>query len=324
MAGGPHRSTARALLPWAILVILTGLVAGAAAALAPWRAWSAAPDIAARVNGEPVARAELQRMLADPTMRQQLQRELGVQGPDSKELERLALRKLINRRLILQEARRQELEVSEQDLAQAVAAVRGRFKDLEAFRAWLSARGLDDKSLLDAIRIEMLGTRATAALVQGVRLTDEQAQEYYEAHKDDLKAAEGVKLRVIAVKDRAAADEILATVRKGGDFARLARERSVAPHAAQDGDTGWIGLPALPPPLRTAVSKLKVGETGGPLQTGAEFLLIRLEERRPARARSVAEARPEIERRLLPAKRREVVHAWLTEQEKKSKIEVFP
>jgi hypothetical protein len=38
---------------------------------------------------------------------------------------------------------------------------------------------------------------------------------------------------------------------------------------------------------------------------------------------TLAHARPEIERRLLPAKRQEAVEAWLTEQQVKSKIEVL-
>jgi hypothetical protein len=70
--------------------------------------------------------------------------------------------------------------------------------------------------------------------------------------------------------------------------------------------------------------KLKPGEVGGPFEKGpAEFLIVGLQDRRPLRAKSMAEARPEIERRLLSAKQQEAVQAWLAEQEKKSKIEVF-
>jgi parvulin-like peptidyl-prolyl isomerase len=67
-----------------------------------------------------------------------------------------------------------------------------------------------------------------------------------------------------------------------------------------------------------------VGETGGPVQSGAEFLLVRVEERRPARVMTLAEAQPQIERRLRAAKQQEVVQAWLTEQAKQAKIEVVP
>jgi len=58
------------------------------------------------------------------------------------------------------------------------------------------------------------------------------------------------------------------------------------------------------------------------VQSGAEFLLVRVEERRPAHMMSLAEAQPQIERHLLAAKQQKVVQAWLAEQEKQAKIEV--
>jgi hypothetical protein len=69
---------------------------------------------------------------------------------------------------------------------------------------------------------------------------------------------------------------------------------------------------------------LKVGDIGGPVQKAeGEFLLVGLEGRRPVRAKSLAAARPEIEQHLLAIKQQEAIQAWLTGQEKKSKIEVF-
>jgi parvulin-like peptidyl-prolyl isomerase len=300
------------------------LVAGALVLLGPWGARGEDPKIAALVNGESVTLDELQRMLADPSTRGHLEQELGVQYPDSEKLERLALQKLIERRLFLQEAVRRSFTVSQEDLDQTLTALRGRFEDLRSFGIWLKERGLDDRSLFETLRTEMLAARVAAALVEGVAITEEQVRGYYEAHKQDLVIGEEVRLRIIAVESEAAAEEVLTALRKGGNFARVARKRSLGARAAQGGDTGWVDSRALPPPLRQAVGALKAGEAGGPLRKGAEeFLIIGLEGRRPAKAESLAEARPEIERRLLPAKQQEIIQAWLTEQEKKSKIEVL-
>jgi peptidyl-prolyl cis-trans isomerase C len=317
---GRCRSAARALLPWAILIVL---VVGAAAVLGPSEAWSAEPEVVALVNGEPVTRGELQRLVVDLSKRLPQQREFGVQEPDTKELERLALRKLITRRLILQEAGRREFTVTEQKLDRVVAGIRRRLKNPRRFAAWMKARGLDDKSLGEALRAGMLMTRVREVLVEGVRITDEQVREYYEAHQDDLKTAEEVRVRIIAVKDMAAAQEIVAALKKGEESERLAQERSLESRAAQRGDTRWVNPQTLPAPLQEAVGSLKVGETGGPVQTDDEFLLVRLEERKPVRTMSLTEARSAIEQRLLLAKREEVFQSWITEQEKQSKIEVF-
>ena len=110
----------------------------------------------ARVNGEPVTRDEVQRLLADPRARRQLQQELGVPEPDSTALEGLAVQKLIKNRLILQEARRREITVTEQDISRATAALRHRFKDLKNFGAWLTAQGLNDITLRETVRAQIL------------------------------------------------------------------------------------------------------------------------------------------------------------------------
>lgn len=317
---GCGRVIARALLQWAMLLVL---MVGPAAAGDPSKTGSAEPEVVARVNGEPVMRSELQRMVVNPNARRLYQHESGAKKVDGQEFTRWALRKLIVKRLALQEAARRNIKVAEQDLDRAVALWKARMKGAKKAEKYLKSRGLDEKSLRDAFRTDLLAGRVSAAVTQDVRVTEEQLQEYYEAHKAELQLPEEVRLRIIAVKDRAAADEVVAAVHRGEEFDRLARERSMEARAAEVGDRRWLAVPGLPPSLRAAVDRLKLGETSEPLQGSAEHIVVRLEARRPARTKSLAEARPEIERNLLPAKRQEVFQAWMAEQERKSRIEVF-
>ena len=314
-------SRVRRLLPRAILCVAA---VGIAVAFRPQLTSGAHMEIVARVNGDPVTRAQFDRMVANPLTLQQAQRELGVEEPDRKELERLAMRKLVHLRLLVQEAGRRRISVTRREIDEAVTALRRRFDDLKEFGAWVKEQGLNDPELFETVRTDMLAERVTAALVEGVSVTEEQAQQYFEAHRDDLVIGAEVRLRIIAVSNKAEAEEIVAAVRKGEPFDRLARRRSVGRLAAKGGDTGWVDVQALPSPLRKAAVELKPGEVGGPLERGpGEFLIVGLQDRRPVRAKSLAEARPEIERRLLPEKRREAIVAWLAEQEKRAKIEIF-
>ena len=68
---------------------------------------------------------------------------------------------------------------------------------------------------------------------------------------------------------------------------------------------------------------MKAGENTEALKGGSEYYVVRLEDRRPARAQTLAEAQPQIEQRLLPEKQKEALQAWLRKQEKKAKIEVL-
>jgi hypothetical protein len=80
----------------------------------------------------------------------------------------------------------------------------------------------------------------------------------------------------------------------------------------------------LPEHLLKAVRALEASDVAGPIRTDTgAFLLVGLTSRREVRARTLSEARPVIEARLLPVLRQDAVERWLAEQEKKSSIEVF-
>ena len=158
-------SRAWRMLPRAILVVAA---VGVAVAFGPLPSSGADPEIAARVNGEPVTRVEIARLLNDPLARRALEEELGSRAPEAGELERLALRNLVHRRLLLQEAGRRRFTVPEKELDQALSALRSRFGDVGGFGAWMRERGLDDKALRDTLRTQVLESRVWSALAEGV------------------------------------------------------------------------------------------------------------------------------------------------------------
>jgi parvulin-like peptidyl-prolyl isomerase len=315
-------SAAREQLLRSTLVVLAAAVLVSFGAPA---AGSEEPEIVARVNGEAVTRGELDRLQADPLYLTQLKGKLDHQGQgDGEELERAALQNLIRNRLLVQEAYRRNFTVTGTELDRALSALRSRFGNLAEFGAWMHERGLDDRSLLDTLRDQILMTRVWKALVEGVGVSEEQVKEYFDAHQENLLIGEEVRLRVIAVREKAAAEEILALLQKGTDFGALARARSMGLLAAKGGDTGWVHLQSLPPTLRQAAGMLKAGDVVGPLEkTPEEYLLVGLADRRPLRAKSLAEARPEIERRLLAEKQQQIIEGWLAEQKRNSKVEVL-
>jgi parvulin-like peptidyl-prolyl isomerase len=301
----------------AILVLaLAGAAPAAAGSSGP--APTAQREIVARVDGEPVTRAELARMIGNPLTLEQARRELGVERPGARELERVALRGVVHRRLLVQEARRRGIVVAEQELDREIAALRRRFDDLRSFGAWMQEQGLDDASLFETVRGDLAAERARAALVADVRVSGEEVARSFDAHAEALGAGE-VRLQVIAVGDEGAAREVVAALRNGGEFGQVARQRSRGRRAADGGDTGWVRSAALPSPLREAVAILNPGEVRGPLRRGSDFLIVRLNGRR-GDAAALPAVRAELERRLLAERRRAAVDAWLAGREAQSRI----
>ena len=277
--------------------------------------------IIATVNGDPVRKAEVDRMLRNPLLR-------GESGapetdpPDSAALEALVLRTLIHRRLLAQEAAARQIVVTDQELDQAINALRRRFEDLKSFGAWMQEQGLNDPELFESVRLDMLANRVRASLVAGVRVSEPDARTFYEEHQQELTVDE-VRLQIIVVRDRSSAEEILKAAIEGReDFGRLARERSAGKRAGQGGDSGWVSVTSLWPPLRAMIESLEPRQATGPLQRGDEFLVVRLHDRRSRKASTYDEARADIELRLGPIVRQRIVQAWLEEREKRSAIEM--
>jgi foldase protein PrsA len=295
--------------------------------------------IVARVNGEPITERELWRMMADPAVQRHAEKSdmrrimaTAAKGEapkqdasqPAKELERHALRRLIQGRLLVQEASRRAIKLTDKEIEEALAAFKARFKDEESFVAWRKSKDFDDdRALIEAMRTEVLASRVSAALVKETRVSDDEVNAYYEKNPEQLKIPAAARLQLITVKDKAGADEVLRALKKGADFGSLARERSKGARASQGGDLGWVNADTLPPALHKAVERLRVGQTGGPVQYGPDFMIVRLLAQRAAGTRAPAEARQAIEQRLLRAKHNETVTAWLLDREKASKIEIL-
>ena len=295
---------------------------GAVVFVAPFSAMSAEPKVVIRVNGDSVTRDEVQRVKIDLLAAKRLEGQAGTGSLHDPDLEQIAVRKLIERQLILQEAARQNLAVSEKEFDEALTELRGRFVDLDSFRAWMQERNLDDASLIETIHDDILSKHVIEGLVGNVRLSEAEIAAYYAAHQD-LTVAQEVRLRIIAVDSPEAGKEVMTAMSDGESFGRLARRHSMGLLASNGGDTGWVDLSTLPRPLREVVGHLKKGEAYGLLQKAPdEFLIVGLVDRRMVSDKSLDQARPEIERRLLPAKRHEVFKAWLAERKSESNIEV--
>jgi parvulin-like peptidyl-prolyl isomerase len=279
--------------------------------------------IAVRVNGEAVPYYELDRMLNDPRQREALAHELGNEDASVEALRRPALRKLVHRTLLLQEAHRRSLTVSDQDVDQAVAALRRRFGDLRGFGEWMQARGLNEHTLFESVRTDALLARVTGSLVQGSKVSEQEIRHYYQAHAAEMKSEE-VWLQMIVAKDRARAEQIQAETRKGADFGVLARRESLGRHSKQGGDLGWLNTQSLPAPLREAVASLDPGQAIGPLaKEDGTFVVVRLEQRRAGQTRTFSDAREQIHRHLIATKQENLIQSWLADQERTSHVEMF-
>ena len=116
------------------------------------------------------------------------------------------------------------------------------------FDAVLRARGLTNEEwrtelteslLLDKLVGQVVGERG--------RVSEMEIDAYYAAHRADFDRPDQVRARQIVVADQASGEKVLAELRKGAEFAEVAKRVSLSPDAAQGGDLGFFGRDEMPP-----------------------------------------------------------------------------
>lgn len=201
------------------------------------------------------------------------------------------IRSLIDKRLLVQEAKRRQLD-QDQDIQRQV-------------------RELEERLMVQAL----LSAEERAAS----RPSEEQLQEYYQAHTQEFSQPERIRVvRVLAAlppgasgaeraKAKARAEQFLARLRKGEAPEKVARDGD-GPERTRGGELGWFARgDRHNPGLDTAAFALeKAGALSAVFEESEGYAVVRLLERQAARVPPFAEVRSAVEGRLQPQWKRKV------------------
>ena len=281
-----------------------GSAASSVATGTPASAQRASDYIVAVVNSEPITnlqvRQEMQQLAQFLTQQQQ-------QIPPSEILADQALSRLINDRAQIQFARESGIKVEEFSLDEAELSVarQNQVDTAEMYRR-LSADGMSRNVFRNNLREQMLLSRVREREVgQKIRVSELDIDQYLleqQASNSQAMAEVNIAHILLALPEsptpdqlaatQAKAQQIVARVRAGEEFSKLAREMSQAPDADVGGIFGMRPVDRYPPLFVEAVQKLEVGGLTA-VRSGAGMHVLRLLDKRSAGgpATSVVQAR---------------------------------
>ena len=240
------------------------------------------------VNDNVITDSEL--TLQVEVMRQQITAK-NMQLPTEAILRKQVLQHLIDVELQLQLAKKNDIAIDNTDLNEAIAKIAESNKlSLTQLREELIKQGLSWEGYRENIRKEMLINRMQQRAVgQEVVVSSQQIEDYLKTFEHDEKAQQQTyHLQNIVIplseeptteqvtKAKAKARSLLAKIKQGDDFNRLAIAESSGEYALEGGDLGERHLAELPEVFSELVIGMKVGEVAGPLRTGNGFQLIKL------------------------------------------------
>lgn len=125
-------------------------------------------------------------------------------------------------------------------------------------------------------------------------ITEDAVKRQYDKSLADYKSQEEVHARHVLLETEEQANAVLAELRKGADFAEVAKSKSKDPSARQNGgDLGYFAKGEMVPQFADAAFAMKPGElAGSPVKTQFGWHVIKVEDKRMSSAPSLDQAKP--------------------------------
>jgi peptidyl-prolyl cis-trans isomerase SurA len=213
--------------------------------------------------------------------------------PEAKALNRQLMELMINESILIQQAKRRGIRISDSQLNQAmINLAKNNQKTLTEFREQLLSQGVSYDKYRENIRQEMLlGTLRRQYTASTADISEVELKEFIDRSGDNLEEAEyNISHILIALPDAASpekinvalksANNILARLKQGAEFDQLANEFSSGSTALQGGGLGWRGRAEIPGLFSEVALKMQPGDYAGPLRSPSGFHIITLNERR--------------------------------------------
>jgi peptidyl-prolyl cis-trans isomerase SurA len=305
-------------------------------------AYAAAPEpevvdgVAAVVNGDVITFSQVRGLVGprEKVLRSQFNGEELIKAV--KTAREAALQDLIDRQLIIQAFKKENYQIPDHFIEERMHdIVRTDFGgDRNTFIKTLEAQNYtmgefkkmeSEKMIVQAMRSRNVRISSIASPVK--------VEEYYKTHRDEFTAKEKIKLRLImipshasdgeAAAQRAMAEEIFTKLVNGAEFERMAQLYSEDSTRENGGDWGWVDRKTLAGPLEKAAFSLGTGKVSNIIAFSGNYYILKVEEKNGGETKSLADARADIEKKLIHDEAQKLQEKWLASLRSKAYIKTF-
>ena len=285
------------------------------------------PDAVAVVDGTPIQKATLDELLTRTKKTYAAQKRQFPKAGTSEyqSLQTQAVAFLVQRAEYSREADKLDVKITDAQIQKKVDDVKKQYfaGDQKKFEAGLKAQSYTLAALRDDARAQLVSEGIYKDVTGNVKVSDAEAQQYYDQNSSRYKVAESRVVRHILVKTKGEADTIRSEIEGGADFATLAKEQSLDPGSKDQGGKLTVSQGQTVAPFDKAAFSLDTNELSKPVKTQYGYHLIQpLTDVKPGRVTPFTEVRTQIKSQLLQQKKSDAVSAWVAKVEKEYKGKV--
>ncbi len=276
--------------------------------------------ILARVNQEQITIDEFNRefkgLISEPGKAEKAEKDANL-----KDLKQACLDQMIDRKILLQEARRSGMKVSQEELNQAFLEIKMDYPG-EGFGEKLGLKGITMEEWKVRLEEKMLAEKMIHSILHYRGSIDEmEARQYYETHISSFQLKPRVRVRQIIVADGEEAIQILKQLKKGESFEKVAVHKSLGPERAKGGDLGYFSQGEKPAEFDHVFS-MEVGMISDVIKSPYGYHIFKLEEKTGARQIPFEEAKSGVLLELMQKKGEEEYQKWLKALKGKANIKI--
>jgi len=238
-----------------------------------------------------------------------------------RELKVAYLDQMIERKILSQEARRLGIQVSAEELSQAILEIKKDYPG-EGFGEKLGLKGMSLEEWKVRLEEKLLAEKMVRSdrQYQG-KIEEKSAREFYEANRSLFQLPRRVRARQIVVSDGNEALQIQKRLKKGESFEKLAKEKSLGLEKALGGDLGYFSEGERPAEFDHVFS-MEAGAISEVIKSPYGYHLFKLEEKVEPREISFEEAKKSILERLARERGEEEYQRWLKDLREKAKVKI--
>ncbi len=269
------------------------------------------------VNGEPIVAETLARELREARVG------AGSADGQGEVLRRRVLDELVDRALLLQEARARSIVVGQDQVERAFLRIRAEYPGTH-FDDLLAQERLSQAELKARLKEQLAIERLFEDDVfPRVSVVDAEIERYYSDHTADFQEPERVRVLQIVVASRDEAVQLRDKLRRNPQtFAEVARKSSIAPEGKNGGDLGYIGRGAGFPEVFDACFTMPVNVVSEVTPSPYGFHIFKVVDRKGAQHRTLEQAKGEIAEKLTREKRTRAQEEFLRALRQRARIKV--
>ncbi len=232
--------------------------------------------IVAVVNGDMITSRELEQACAPEFFGQKI--DPAKDAAKANDVRKAVLDRMINEKILLQEAEKEQIVISEEELDRAMEqTVKESTLDRATFMKQLAREGITEKMFRQNLRAQLISQHLMSRnVLSKVVVTENEINDFY--RKNMVGFATGrARVAMIVYPVDADAEKWASDIHRGKvSFADAARAVSVGPNASGGGDMGYVELSDMAPALLEQISHMNKGEISPLLRLPANYAQVAL------------------------------------------------